>query len=471
MKKIFAIIFFATTILSSCSKSEIQEGPVIISGAFSGIGDATIAVYALDEEVAAADIEEGQEFSLSFEYDESAYFTVGINDELFFDLFLSPGDSIHIHADRMNFHGTFEVSGDKTKEALFLRDKQTLDISDPIIYRALGSLEPDQYSIEKDQIFAQARELYDKLTDQKGIDGEFTKLEKSFIELTELDIDYSYSKIYRWQNELSDDDPIDFPEAEIKNKIENLDFNDHTLLKLQIFRKIIEDRVNEIASKVYESMPDSLKQIKTWLTTSLSANDSLYKNESINEYIKFSSLRDMIKYKGPWEFEELYSPLIENSSRPIYSNSLKRIIDEWEMIAPGTEVPDFIFTDITGKEMKLSDLSAKLIYIDVWATWCGPCLREHPYWDTLVEEYQNKEIAFLTVSIDNTREPWEKMVKEKEMTGNNWFAENAWQSELAEHFMIRGIPRFLLLDGNRKIVDPSAERPSGNIRQVFDRYL
>jgi thiol-disulfide isomerase/thioredoxin len=471
MKKIFFLILLVSVALVSCSKSDRAEGPIILSGAFTGIGDGSLTVYAMDEEIAETPIGDHQEFSLRFEYDESAYFTVGINDELFFDLYLKPGDSIHIHADRMNFHGSMEVSGDRAKEALYLRDKHTLDISDPNIARALGSLEPDQYIYEKDQIIAEARQLYDRLAKEKGIDREFAKLEKAFIELTELDIDYTYPKVLRWRNGLSADDPIDFPEEEIQNKIEKLDYNDPSLLKLRIFRNILEGRVNDIASKKYESLPDSVKQIKTWLTTSLSAADSLFKNKKINEYVKFTSLLEMIKYKGPWDFKELYEPFLKNSSRNTYRNSLNKTIEEWEAISPGTEVPDFVFTDITGKQMKLSDLSAKLVYIDVWATWCGPCLREHPYWDALLAEYNEKDIEFLTISIDNTRDPWEKMIKEKEMTGNNWFADNAWQSDLAKYFMIRGIPRFLLLDGERKIVDPSAERPSGNIRQIFDRYL
>ena len=87
------------------------------------------------------------------------------------------------------------------------------------------------------------------------------------------------------------------------------------------------------------------------------------------------------------------------------------------------------------------------------------------------EEYKDKPVAFLTVSIDDTREPWEKMVKNKKMDGLQWFAANAWQSELAKFFMVNAIPRFLLLDKEGKIIDPSAERPSGNIREILDKHL
>ena len=162
--------------------------------------------------------------------------------------------------------------------------------------------------------------------------------------------------------------------------------------------------------------------------------------------------------------------LAENTT-PKFVDKLEKLKAKWEPISPGKEVPDFQFTDMKGETVKLSDLKGNLVYIDIWATWCGPCIAEHPNWDKVKEEYKDKPVAFLTVSIDDTREPWEKMVKNKKMEGLQWFAENAWQSELAQFFMVNAIPRFLLLDKEGKIIDPSAERPSGNIREILDKHL
>ena len=142
-----------------------------------------------------------------------------------------------------------------------------------------------------------------------------------------------------------------------------------------------------------------------------------------------------------------------------------------DLLSPGSLVPDFTFTDIDGKSVKLSDLSGKLIYIDIWATWCGPCLAEHPHWDRLIEKYGDSDVAFLAISIDESPGPWEKMVREKEMKGYNWYAENAWQSEITTHFLISGIPRFILLDRGRRIIDPNADRPSGNINKLLDQHI
>src|SRR5690606_21005463 len=64
-----------------------------------------------------------------------------------------------------------------------------------------------------------------------------------------------------------------------------------------------------------------------------------------------------------------------------------------------------------------------------------------------------------------------KMVTSKNMEGLQWFAQNAWKSDLTQHFMLNSIPRFILLDEEGKIIDPSAERPSGKIRETLEKHL
>jgi hypothetical protein len=63
------------------------------------------------------------------------------------------------------------------------------------------------------------------------------------------------------------------------------------------------------------------------------------------------------------------------------------------------------------------------------------------------------------------------MVKNKKMEGLQWFASNAWQSELTQFFKVNSIPRFILLDKEGRIIDPSTERPSGKIREILDKHL
>lgn len=154
-----------------------------------------------------------------------------------------------------------------------------------------------------------------------------------------------------------------------------------------------------------------------------------------------------------------------------YRVRIDNIFDEWRTLMPGKPAPDFSTVDMQGNEVKLSDLRGKFVYIDVWATWCGPCIQEIPHLKELDEEYKDDEIVFLSVSIDDTKMPWQEMVEEKELKGLQVYIDGAWSSTLVNDYKIAGIPRFMLVDPDGNIVTVQAARPSGNIRETIDELL
>ncbi len=109
------------------------------------------------------------------------------------------------------------------------------------------------------------------------------------------------------------------------------------------------------------------------------------------------------------------------------------------------------------------------MYVDVWATWCGPCKREIPSLKKVEAQYHGKNIAFVSISVDDARrsgtlekahESWKKMVAEKELGGIQLFSDKAWQSDFVRGYKINGIPRFILIDPDGNIVTADAPRPS-----------
>jgi len=115
-----------------------------------------------------------------------------------------------------------------------------------------------------------------------------------------------------------------------------------------------------------------------------------------------------------------------------------------------------------GGTTSLADLKGKFVYIDMWATWCGPCKREIPFLKEVEKEFHGKNIEFVSISVDrkNAHETWVNMIKEKEMTGVQLFADNNFQSKFAVDYGVNSIPRFILLDPNGNIVSADAPRPS-----------
>jgi len=138
------------------------------------------------------------------------------------------------------------------------------------------------------------------------------------------------------------------------------------------------------------------------------------------------------------------------------------------------------YMNIDGSETSLSDLKGKFVYVDVWATWCGPCKAEIPSLKKVEASYHGKNIAFVSMSIDDARssgtiekaeEDWRAMVADKELKGIQIFAPKGWQSEFVTGFEIRGIPRFILIGPDGNIIDASAPRPSSeSLIKLFDDH-
>lgn len=117
--------------------------------------------------------------------------------------------------------------------------------------------------------------------------------------------------------------------------------------------------------------------------------------------------------------------------------------------------PDFELPDAQGKMHRLSDYRGKVVAIDVWATWCMPCLQSLPKFLALREQYKNnKNIEFISVSIDEAkvREKWLSFLKDKHMTGVDLHAPNGDTNTFMKDYAITGIPRYILIDKKGKII-------------------
>ncbi|UKJ07674.1 TlpA family protein disulfide reductase [Solitalea lacus] len=121
---------------------------------------------------------------------------------------------------------------------------------------------------------------------------------------------------------------------------------------------------------------------------------------------------------------------------------------------------DFTYPDQNGKIVSLSDFKGKVVLVDVWATWCGPCKQEIPSLKNLEKELQGKDVVFISVSLDEEKDKqkWKAMLKEKEMDGVQLFA-SGW-SKITKDYKIEAIPRFMVFDKKGNVVTIDAPRPS-----------
>jgi thiol-disulfide isomerase/thioredoxin len=170
--------------------------------------------------------------------------------------------------------------------------------------------------------------------------------------------------------------------------------------------------------------------------------------------------------------------MVSKSDEMLFSyleTNYEQLSNSLALTAKGSPSPLFVdYENHAGGTTSLTDLKGKFVYLDIWATWCGPCKREIPHLKQLEEEFKGKDIHFVSISVDNvdgrrgSRESWLKMVTNDQLGGIQLFADNDFNSKFIRDYNINSIPRFILLDPNGNIVDANAIRPSDpQIRSYF----
>lgn len=134
-----------------------------------------------------------------------------------------------------------------------------------------------------------------------------------------------------------------------------------------------------------------------------------------------------------------------------------------------TFAPPISGVDLSGKTVSLSDFRGKYVYVDFWATWCGPCRREIPALQKLEHDFAGKNIVFMSVSLDKDKAPWERMVREKELGGVQLWGDPT-KATFPAAYQISSIPRFVIIGPNGEIVSDNAPRPSDErLREYFQQ--
>ena len=116
-----------------------------------------------------------------------------------------------------------------------------------------------------------------------------------------------------------------------------------------------------------------------------------------------------------------------------------------ERMKEGNPAPEFTFLNEKGKTVSINKLKGKIIVLDFWASWCGPCRKEIPHVKKYYEEYKNKGVQFISVSIDAKKDAWTKALKEEQMPWLQGWAPNSGK-EVLNTYQFNGIPFLILLD-------------------------
>lgn len=154
-------------------------------------------------------------------------------------------------------------------------------------------------------------------------------------------------------------------------------------------------------------------------------------------------------------YESLFSRYVKHEA---WKEEVEALLAGFWQLAVGAPSPDFVCTDAEGRTVTLSAFRGKFVYIDLWATWCGPCVKEIPHLAHLEEDLGKEDIYFVSISCDANREAWLKRVRRGDLKGVQLHFSPG--NDFLNAYKVTGIPRFILLDREGRILSADMSRPS-----------
>ncbi|MDX1479463.1 MAG: TlpA disulfide reductase family protein [Saprospiraceae bacterium] len=466
MKQTIWLIAIALCSWAACNEAVEAPTTATITGTVTNAGEIESVqllwspVIGERKTVAEADLGEDGSFALNVETTEPMNVSLRIGKEST-AMFIHPGDVLTVSVDAEEFDETITYSGvgadvNNYLAAKYLKEEQYKE-----------SLEESKiYKLELEDFLATHNGLHDMLQSHFNETFEGKEVSEAFrkFEETELLADWAltlenypdYHGYYGGKPDFEVEDSY----YDFRKKI---DLTDAGAVVSPAYRSYLRgysgrklNALVEADSTLRDDWPTAYRAVYK----SIAKDDQL--GEDVKQYVMASQLQDYMTFFGTEGVEELIEGFRQQDGAEDYMATLDNTYAQWSKIAEGQPAPDFTYTSIDGEQVSFSDFKGKIVYLDVWATWCGPCKAEMPHAKKLKEKYaDNPSVVFMYVSVDEDKEKWEKfLADDPEFTGVHLITGTGWESDLTDAYMIKGIPRYILVDQQGKIVSASAPRPS-----------
>jgi len=363
-------------------------------------------------------------------------------------LYLEPGFKTQLTLYNEDSGKTIFV-GDGASENNYLIQKGILTNSLKKVedYRYYGKLEENNYIALSDSVYNIKINLYKKYAND--FDSSFDFLEKNTLKYQKLHSQALY-EVTR-QAVIGDKNFKVSPEY-YPNLFKEIDLSGDKLTNISDYVNFIDGYIWHLTKRQLEKN-DTTDFYLTYLTNV----EQTIKNQKLKQELAFSIGNNKLERTS--ELVRSYAIIKSLLSDSNYLKAVEPKYQRLKKITKGSISPSFKLNDINGKVVALDDLIGHVVYIDIWSTTCLPCMAEIPYLKGLEKHYQSKEIQFVSINIIDSEERWKNIIKEKGLKGIQLYAGDGNISFLKD-YLVRGIPRYILIDKDGTIIDSSAKRPS-----------
>jgi thiol-disulfide isomerase/thioredoxin len=445
MKKLVIIILFL--LLYTCNK-KVNTNYILLSGTIENTKSKHITIGNEDFKT-EVEINQDGTFSDTLHIPEHGFYTMTISKE-YTPIYLTFNDNLTVSVDAKQIDQTISYSGKGAIENNYLASKTLYN--NQITGKSIQffALEEANFKAELDKM---------QSTNNTRLDG-LMNADEHFITTEKQNLIYDrYAQINKYiqrHGYYAEKEHFEVSEHFIPVELKNMTFDNSNAYKSSMsyknmaFDNALTAIFNDLGDDISSVIPKDLNSVQNLKIPALK-----------NKIIDYLSM--YLMSPGNKNMEIIYNFLSANTADEDLKHKLRTIFDKNINLVKGKPSPHFVnYENHKGGAVSLTDLKGKFVYIDVWAQWCGPCIAEIPALKNIEKTFHNKNIAFVSTSIDQAkdRQKWSTMIKNKNLGGIQLLADNNWDSKFIKAYGIQGIPRFILIDPKGDIVSADAPRPS-----------
>ncbi len=244
---------------------------------------------------------------------------------------------------------------------------------------------------------------------------------------------------------------IDFLEdAKLQSVIDRIDVNNPVHASYSLVPLFLKCKI----SSKYTDMP------LEWATELVKNVNKYIQNKDIKHNMDMTVIMYATTYMNSNQLEKFWPFYKQQASKDIvdmYSAQVEAMINN----KSGVMAHDNEFCDAAGNVHRFSEFKGKVLYVDIWATWCGPCKMEIPHLAKVVEHFKdNDDVKIISISVDTNRKAWENKIAADKPAWTQYIANKQQYAQISKDWGIMGIPRFILINKDGSIYDGDAIRPS-----------